>query len=353
MHSDVVWHHVRTSDNSADVGSRSGEVSNHALWWNGPEWLSDKAGWPPVIVTSASEESLAEAKAKRDLLAVAVAATDELDDLLQKCSHWKTIRVTAWINRFIRNARTEKIKRLGGLLTAEEMKQAEFFWVKRVQTQATADGRYQEDVLQLNLQPNRDGVLECRGRIQGHYPIFLPDGQRYTEKLVAQAHLATLHGGVGSTMAKVREYYWVPRLRRLTTKIVKSCHGCRRLRAQAYTSPPPGNLPKDRTEGQTPFQVIGVDFAGPLRYQMKPKPEGKACILLYACSLTRAMYIDLVPNLETTEFIRSLKCFIARRGRPQRIYSDNGKTFVGASKWIEQVMKDERIHGLLAQQGIE
>ena len=154
-------------------------------------------------------------------------------------------------------------------------------------------------------------------------------------------------------MAKVREYYWVPRLRGLTTKIVKSCHGCRRLRAQAYTSPPPGNLPKDRTEGQTPFQVIGVDFAGPLRYQMKPKPEGKACILLYACSLTRAMYIDLVPNLETTEFIRSLKCFIARRGRPQRIYSDNGKTFVGASKWIEQVMKDERIHGLLAQQGIE
>ena len=86
---------------------------------------------------------------------------------------------------------------------------------------------------------------------------------------------------------------------------------------------------------------------------MKPKTEGKAYILLYACSLTRATYIDLVPNLKTTEFIRSLKSFIARHGRPQRIYSDNGKTFVGASKWIEQVMKDEEIHGLLAQQGIE
>ena len=120
VHSDVVWHRVRTSDNPADVGSRSGEVSNHALWWNRPEWLSDKACWPPDIVTSASQESLAEAKAKRDLLAVAVAATDELDDLLEKFSHWKTIRVTAWINRFIQNARTEKIKRLGGPLTAEE-----------------------------------------------------------------------------------------------------------------------------------------------------------------------------------------------------------------------------------------
>ena len=130
-------------------------------------------------------------------------------------------------------------------------------------------------------------------------------------------------------MAKVREYYWVPRLRRLTKKVVKSCHGCRRFRAQAYTSPPPGNLPRDRTVGQTPFQVIGVDFAGPLRYRKKPKTEGKAFILLYACSLTRAVYVDLVPNLETTEFIRSLKCFIARHGRPQRI------------------------HGFLTQQGIE
>ena len=106
-------------------------------------------------------------------------------------------------------------------------------------------------------------------------------------------------------------------------------------------------------KGQTPFQVIGVDFAGPLRYRKKPKTEGKAYILLYACSLTRAMYVDPVQNLETTEFIRSLKCFIARRGRPQRIYSDNGKTFVSASKWIQQVMKDERIHGFLTQQGIE
>ena len=154
-------------------------------------------------------------------------------------------------------------------------------------------------------------------------------------------------------MAKVREYYWVPRLRRLAKKIVKSCHGCRRFRAQAYTFTSTRNLPKDRTEGQTPFQVIGVDFAGPLRYRMKPKTEGKAYILLYACSLTRAMYIDLVPNFKTTEFIKSLKCSIAGRGRPQRIYSDNGKTFVGASKWIEQVMKDEKIHGLLALQGIE
>ena len=119
--------------------------------------------------------------------------------------------------------------------------------MRRVQARATADGRYQEDKLQLNIQQNRDGVLECCGRMQGSYPIFLPDGQRYTEKFVAQAHVAVLHGVVGSTMAKVQEYHWVPRLRRLTKKVVKCCHECRRFRAQAY------NLPRDRIVGQTPF----------------------------------------------------------------------------------------------------
>ena len=67
----------------------------------------------------------------------------------------------------------------------------------------------------------------------------------------------------------------------------------------------------------------------------KPNTEGKAYILLYACSLTRAVYVDLVPNLEATEIIRSLKCFIAQRGRPQRIYSDNAKTFGRGSKLIK------------------
>ena len=80
-----------------------------------------------------------------------------------------------------------------------------------------------------------------------------------------------------------------------------------------------------------PFQVVGVDYAGPLKYRKKAKAEGKAYVLLYACSLTRALFLDLLPNLETMKFLGSLKRFIARRGRPERIYSDNGRTFLGAS----------------------
>ena len=64
----------------------------------------------------------------------------------------------------------------------------------------------------------------------------------------------------------------------------------------------------------------------------------KAYIVLYACSLTRVVYLELLPDQTTKEFLRSLKRFIARRGRPEKIFSDNGKTFVAASKWFERLI---------------
>ena len=85
----------------------------------------------------------------------------------------------------------------------------------------------------------------------------------------------------------------------------------------------------------------------------KAKTDGKAYVLLYACSLTRALFLELLPNLETKEFLVSFKRLIARHGRPQKVYSDNGRTFVGAAQWIKQVMQDEKFQNFLAYQGIQ
>ena len=94
--------------------------------------------------------------------------------------------------------------------------------------------------------------------------------------------------------------------------------------------------------------IIGVDFTGPIRYTPRAKTERKAYLILYACSLTIAVHLDLLKSLETSEFIGSLKRFIARRGRPEMIYSDNGSTFKAAEKWLNKVRQDERFHHLLA-----
>ena len=150
------------------------------------------------------------------------------------------------------------------------------------------------------------------------------------------------------TMAKVRERYWVPRLRCLAKKMRKNCNGCKRFQAKAFQAPPPSNLPSTRTQGTTPFQVLGVDFAGPIKYELKAKREGKAYLVLFACSLTRAVHLELIRSLETKDFISCFKRFVARRGRPEQVYSDNGATFKAAVKWLHQVREDEQFNHILA-----
>ena len=109
------------------------------------------------------------------------------------------------------------------------------------------------------------------------------------------SHIHTLHGGVGLTMANVIERYWVPRLKSMIKRVIKRCYGCKRFQASAFIDPPPGNLPQDRIQGSSLFQVVGVDYAGPIKYRVSKNREGKAYFVLYACSLTRALYLELKP----------------------------------------------------------
>ena len=128
-------------------------------------------------------------------------------------------------------------------------------------------------------------------------------------------------------MTKVRENYWIPTLRRITKSLLRKCHTCRRFIALPYTGVKPGQLPDDRIEPALPFQIIGTDFAGPIYYKLKSKKQGKAYILIFSCSLSKAIHLELIPNTTTPEFIKCLKKLVARKGRPKTIHSDNAKAF--------------------------
>ena len=115
----------------------------------------------------------------------------------------------------------------------------------------------------------------CHGRIQKQYPIYLPRDAKFTEKLVQRVHSETLHGGVGLTMAAVREQFWIPRLRSLVNFVRSRCHSCKRFRTIAMAKPAPGLLPEERTTVGGTFEVVGTDFAGPIRYKRKQKKKEK------------------------------------------------------------------------------
>ena len=96
--------------------------------------------------------------------------------------------------------------------------------------------------------------------------------------------------------------------------------------------------------------MIGTDFAGPIRHRTKRK--GNSYLLIFSCSVSRAIHLQLVRNLETGTFIQCFKRLIARRGRPTVIYSDNSATFLKAAKWLKQVRDEERVQGLLQEYDI-
>ena len=67
---------------------------------------------------------------------------------------------------------------------------------------------------------------------------------------------------------------------------------------------------------------------------MKGKDEqmSKVYIALFTCCVTRAVHLELVVDLSIDTFKRCLRRFIARRGVPTLMVSDNTKTFKGIDK---------------------
>ena len=207
--------------------------------------------------------------------------------------------------------------------------------------------------MRLNLQKNEDGLVECRGRILGEYPFYVAGDHVLVRKLVEEVYLKTLQGGVGMTMAGIREKYWIAKLRQLAKQVIRSCHGFKKIQAVAFANPPPRNLPQDRTQGNIPFQVTGVDYAGPVLYRSGKSGEGKAYVIFCSCSLTRAVYLELLKGMTTEQFIQSFKRLVARKGKPEKVYSDNGKTFIAAAKWVKRLKKSEDLAHYFAKQDIK
>ena len=76
----------------------------------------------------------------------------------------------------------------------------------------------------------------------------------------------------------------------------------------------------------SPFNITGLDFAGPL-YGKDFNGRAKVYIRLLTCSSSRATHLELVRELTSASFINAFKRFTARRGYPSNVVHDNAKPF--------------------------
>ena len=75
------------------------------------------------------------------------------------------------------------------------------------------------------------------------------------------------------------------------------------------------------------FQCAGLDCAGPLFIKNNTRATLKVYILLFICASSRAVHLDLTPDMKALAFIRAFKRFTARRGTTNVIINNNFKTF--------------------------
>lgn len=84
-----------------------------------------------------------------------------------------------------------------------------------------------------------------------------------------------------------------------------------------------------------PFATVGVDYIGPFTVLNNNKVE-KLYICLFTCLVCRAIHLEVAQSLSAESCIAAIRRFVARRGLPQYILSDNGTNFIGARKQLRK-----------------
>ncbi|XP_054706713.1 uncharacterized protein LOC129216520 [Uloborus diversus] len=270
--------------------------------------------------------------------------------------------------KIIYNVRYKADKKKGPL-RAEELFAAELSLIKEIQHEHFSDEitclkqehqiNRNSKIRELNPFLSEDGILLVGGRLQkstlSFYekrPIIVPSKTHFTEIVVRDAHEKVFHSGIAGTLGYLREKYWIVRGRQNVKRIIRKCIICQRFNSrpmQQDIAP----LPSARIEKSNPFDVIGVDYAGPLFVKNE---DTKYYILLITCAVTRGFHLELTKNLTTESFLQAFRRFVSRKGLCSVIYSDNARTFKAADaelKKMWQVLSHPDVKNFYAAKGIQ
>lgn len=355
------WKHVSTEQNPADYVSRgmsAKELKDSTLWQNGPEFLAKpEEHWPNQPHLESENEAM-EIKKTPQIYSCNADVNSPTDKFITSYSSWHRLKkAVAWILRLKSNLRHKEEIETNKYLTVDELNRAETAIIKYVQRCEFSN----ESSKRLDkLSPaTRDGIIRVGGRLMNaplpedaKHQIILPAKHHVTKLIIRQCHFACAHGGIERTFAEVRQRFWTSRT--MVKRVLGRCITCLRYKSPKQTQMM-SDLPESRTiPGDPPFTRVGVDYFGPFLVK-RGRSDHKRYGCLFTCFATRAVHIEVAYSLETDSFINALERFVARRGQPAEITSDNGTNFVGAQRELAAALSawnQSQIHEHLLQQGI-
>ena len=391
------WRYCPGVQNPADLPSRGltgNEMVDNSMWWCGPQFLQlPEEEWPQDQATVDTNEAALSEVVKNPPNVIHVLASceeiltevnlAEIINCQQISSLGRLLRVTAYVLRFVdilkRRTSTRKSEKKEELtkeeddreLNSTEISRAESLWIKTVQASSfKVELKFVRNecqpkprrVEQFGLFLDENKLLRCRGRLNNAIlssdnknPILLPSKHPYVELLIRQTHDKIKHSSVNNTLTTIRERFWILRGRQAVKRVLKRCVTCRRLEGLPYSTYNVPDLPSVRVSEDPPFTHTGVDFAGPLFVRGNTTTESdnnKCYVCLFTCASTRAVHLELTPNLTVDSFLLAFRRFTSRRGLPATLMSDNGKTFRGSSKEIVKIARSKEVLRYLAINGV-
>jgi len=352
------------------------------LWWNGPEWLeSDTTLWPTWNVPAVNKEILekiqSETKGPSTLYETATVANDSKQADTETSpfgiiveiysSFFKILRITAYANRFIQKLRKQSQNQ--GIPTSEEMETSTTLWIKYLQNKHYIDVtskmlKKQVTNNQLNPKLDSDGVVRCYGRFNNAAwdpgtitPVLLPREERLVQLMIEDYHKKLFHAGVNHTLSQIRMKYWIEKGRAEVKKVLRQCKICRKYQGGPFKMPQMSPWPKEKLTRSLPFQHTGLDYFGPLYIKKSNGEKQKVWVCLFTCVVVRAIHLEIVDDLTAEQFLLALRRFIARRGKPVKITSDNAGQFKLAKSTLElaweNVVKSPEVESDVSEIGIK
>lgn len=324
-------HYVPSKDNPADIlsrGSNPKSLKYNTLWWNGPNWLTNKEKWPQSPIQNRIKEEENKEIQTITLNTQILQRHQPLFNFEQFSSWNKLLNVTLKIKLFISKLKHTKI-----------IKTAEYILLTDLQLQHPPSEKQRKE---WNIKSDQDNLLRCYGdrfsNLENYTPlIYLP--RTYATKLIIQhIHQKIAHSGTSHTLNELRTTFWLPKGRQLVKQVIKRCVVCKRFTTRSFTLPKMPELPEARINRCTPFTQTGVDYFGPMVVKNNEK-EQKVWVAIFTCFTIRAIHLEYVDNLTALSFINTWRRFIARKGTPRYILSDNATYF----QLTEKIFQDETV----------
>jgi hypothetical protein len=182
---------------------------------------------------------------------------------------------------------------------------------------------------------NKEGFLVVYGRLQrsslpesAKHPIILDSNDDLTRLIVDDTHAWNGHVGAQHTLHILRKRYWIIHGLSTVKQQIRRCITCCKQRKPLMTQQMAALPPQRLSADEPPFSITGLDFFGPVHTKLARK-EFKRYGCLFTCLASRAVHLEMAYDLTTDSFLSAFSRFVARRGRPKEVMSDNGTNFVG------------------------